>query len=150
MTPSKPFEYGFQVRLADTDAAGVLFCAALFRHAHDAYEAWMAELGHPLDAMIRGGDSALPIVHAEADYRRPMRHGDGIRVEVCVDRLTGRSFTVQYRFLTPDDQPAACARTIHAAIAPATASATALPEELAAKLRALLGELSAADGAAAD
>jgi len=37
----RPFEYRFTVQLHDTDAAGRLFFAHLFRHAHDAYEALM-------------------------------------------------------------------------------------------------------------
>ncbi|MFP4063447.1 MAG: acyl-CoA thioesterase, partial [Halochromatium sp.] len=75
-------EHRFRVALHDTDAAGVLFFAHLFRHAHDAYEAMMARIGWPLDGLIRERQLGLPLVHAEADYRRPMRHGDQVAVRV--------------------------------------------------------------------
>jgi 1,4-dihydroxy-2-naphthoyl-CoA hydrolase len=128
-------EYPFAVRLANTDAAGVLFYAQLFRHAHDAYEAWMAAIGHPLDAMIRGGGPALPIVHAQADYRLPMRHGDMIRVCISVEEIGGRSFAIGYRFVNAEGRPAATARTVHAAIDPNGLGALALPADLRAALR---------------
>lgn len=106
------YVYGFQVRLHDTDAAGVLFFAHLLRHAHDAYEALMAEAGFPLQGLIRGG-MALPIVHAEADFQAPMRQGDRIRVEVTLAEVRRRSFSLDYRFLDPNGAQRARARTVH-------------------------------------
>ncbi|PQJ97658.1 acyl-CoA thioesterase [Chromatium okenii] len=67
-----PFTYFFTLRLHDTDAAGRLFFAHLFRHAHDAFENLMTALGVPLDAMISAGQTLLPLIHAEADYRQPL------------------------------------------------------------------------------
>ena len=65
-----PYVYSLRIRLHETDAAGVLFYAHLFRLAHDAYESFMAHIGFPLHALIGHGDSApglrLPIVRAEA------------------------------------------------------------------------------------
>lgn len=110
------FEHRFRVALHDTDAAGVLFFAHLFRHAHDAYEAWMARLGFPLDAMLRDGELRLPLVHAEADYRRPLHHGAAVTVQLIPAAVGERSFTLDYRFQTADGALAATARTVHAAI----------------------------------
>jgi 1,4-dihydroxy-2-naphthoyl-CoA hydrolase len=111
------FEYRFRVALHDTDAAGVLFFAHLFRHAHDAYEAWLAQLGFPLDAMIRDGRLRLPLVHAQADYHRPIRHGDVILVRPKLSEIRRRSFAIDYDFTTAEGELAATARTIHAGIA---------------------------------
>jgi 1,4-dihydroxy-2-naphthoyl-CoA hydrolase len=91
------FEHRFRVALHDTDAAGVLFFAHLFRHAHDAYEAWMATLGFPLDAIVRDGELRLPLVHAEADYRRPLRHGEAVTVQLAVGEVRERSFVIDYK-----------------------------------------------------
>jgi 1,4-dihydroxy-2-naphthoyl-CoA hydrolase len=128
--------HGFRVALHDTDAAGVLFYAHLFRHAHDAYEAFMASIGWSLDAMIRGRELALPLVHAEADYRRPMRHGDQVQVAVTVADLARARFTIRYCFTAPGEELLASARTIHAAIHPDGGRPTPLPPGLAAALRA--------------
>jgi 1,4-dihydroxy-2-naphthoyl-CoA hydrolase len=132
------FDYRFDVKLSDTDAAGVMFFAQLLRHAHDAYEAWMARLGRPLDGMIRTGSLALPIVHAQADYRLPLRHGETVIVRVGVARVGPKSFTIDYRFMTADNRPAASASTVHAAVLPATGETTTLPADLAADLTALV------------
>ncbi|KAA6186026.1 acyl-CoA thioesterase [Thiohalocapsa marina] len=133
---SKPaYEHPFRVALHDTDAAGVLFFAHLFRRAHDAYEAWMASLGFPLPEMIREGRIALPLVHAEADYRRPLRHGDGVQVEISIAALETSRFSIDYRFQT-EQGTAATARTVHACIHPGEKGARPLPEPLHAMLRA--------------
>lgn len=107
-----PFAYGFEVRLHDTDAAGVLFYAHLFRHTHDAYESLMAAAGHPLQDLIRAG-TGLPIIHAEADYQAPMRQGERIRVELLVAEIRPRSFRLDYRFLDDKGVTRARAHTVH-------------------------------------
>lgn len=109
---SGPFEYAFEVRLNDTDAAGVLFFARLFRHAHEAYESLMAAAGFPLKDLIRQG-TALPIVRAEADYKAPMHLGDQVRVEVSVGDVRQRSFSLDYRFLDARGLLLARAGTVH-------------------------------------
>jgi len=107
-----PFEYPFEVRLNDTDAAGVLFFAHLFRHAHEAYESLMTAAGFPLKDLIRQG-TALPIVRAEADYKAPMHLGDRVRVEVTVGDVRQRSFSLDYRFLDARGLLLARAGTVH-------------------------------------
>ncbi|MGB5833740.1 MAG: acyl-CoA thioesterase [Thiohalocapsa sp.] len=132
------FQYRFQIRLHDTDVAGVLFFAHLFRHAHDAYEVWMSELGFPLDRLIRDGELALPLVHAEADYRRPLRHGDRVCLSLAVAELGTGSFKIDYQFRTQDGELAAVARTVHVCIHPGHGLPHALPEALSNALRLLL------------
>ena len=130
-----PFDHPFQVRLHDTDAAGVLFFAHLLRHAHDAYEAWMEQAGQALPAWLAGGGPHLPLVHAEADYLAPLRHGDRVSVRLTLERLGETSFTLAYTFTTADGRPAARARTVHAAAA--AGAKRPLPEGLRAALRGL-------------
>jgi 1,4-dihydroxy-2-naphthoyl-CoA hydrolase len=121
---------GFTVALHDTDAAGVLFFAHLFRRAHDAYEAFMAEIGWPLPGLIPDRALALPLVHAEADYLRPMHHGDQIQVEVQVQRVGRASFGIGYRLFDANGELAATAATVHACIRPADGAGVPLPQAL--------------------
>jgi 1,4-dihydroxy-2-naphthoyl-CoA hydrolase len=107
------FAHAFSVRLHDTDAAGRLFFGHLFRHAHDAYETFMAQVGLPLERLIREGEILLPLVHAEADYRRPLCQGDRVRIMLAIDEIRTRSFAVGYRFETEDGTLAATAKTVH-------------------------------------
>ncbi len=139
--PSERFRYRFQVRLHDTDAAGVLFFGHLFRHAHDAYESLMADLGFPLHDLIRHGvapdAAALPITHAEASYKRPILQGDRIEVAVSVAEVRRRSFALDYRFNNQDGQTCATALTVHVLAGPGTD--LALPEALRHALIAQAG-----------
>jgi 1,4-dihydroxy-2-naphthoyl-CoA hydrolase len=126
--------YHFRVQLHDTDSAGRLFFAHLFRHAHDAYEAFMDQLGLPLDDLIRAGEALLPLVHAEADYPRPMCHGDQVRVSLVVEEIRTRSFSIGYRFETPEGMLAATARTVHVHISRDGSPGSGLPESMRAAL----------------
>lgn len=131
---SAHFAHPIEIRLHDTDVAGRLFFAHLFRHAHDAYESFMRSIGSPLDALIRQGDLILPLTHAEADYRRPMRHGDRVSIEVEVLELRRRSFAIGYRFLSETGELLATARTLHVLIAEDGDATPELPATLRAAL----------------
>lgn len=128
------FQYDLQIRLHDTDAAGRLFFAHLFRHAQDALEAFMEHIGYPIDVMLRTGEILLPLTHAEANYRRPMRHGDRIRIQVWVEDLRRRSFAIGYRFLSEAGDEMATARTIHVLVTDEIRVGDSLPERLRAGL----------------
>jgi 1,4-dihydroxy-2-naphthoyl-CoA hydrolase len=132
--PCDSFPYGFRVPLHEIDAGGVMFFAHLFRHAHDAYEDFMAAIAQPLDRLIRDGPTLLPLVHAEADYRAPMRHGQTVTVHLCVAEVGVRSFTLSYRFTDESGRVLALARTVHAHAGPGRSSGAPLPAALAAAL----------------
>ncbi len=121
--------YCFRVALHDTDAAGVMFFAHLLRHAHDAYEHWLANLGVDLCQLIAAG-VALPIVHASADYLAPLRHGDAVEVAVSLADLSQRRFRLEYKFYSASQQLLARAQTVHVAIDPQQHRACPLPETL--------------------
>ncbi len=136
MSP-EPFEYRFSIRLHDTDAAGVLFFAHLLRYAHDAYEAFMEQAGFSLAGLIAGAGPQLPLVHAEADFLAPLRHGQQGRIRLRLVRLGSSSFTLEYTFLGSDGNIRARARTVHVALAAAGGKSVPLPEALRRRLAAL-------------
>ncbi|EDY39334.1 thioesterase superfamily [Cyanobium sp. PCC 7001] len=122
-----------RVRFGDTDAAGVLHAPRLLRWCHEAYEESLERYGisaaqvfptpgHPLAV-------ALPIVHCQADFRRPLVCGDPLAIRLAPRRLDSSSFEVRYAFVC-DDQPAAEGLTRHVAIAAASRQRCALPEPL--------------------
>lgn len=122
------YSYSFEVRLHDVDHAGVMFFARLFVHAHDAYEAFMAHLGLDLCAMISAGER-LPVVHADADYFQPLRHGEQITVTLDIEALGNTSFTVACSFHTTAGLLAKV-RTVHVYLDPHTNTAGKLPQTL--------------------
>jgi 1,4-dihydroxy-2-naphthoyl-CoA hydrolase len=103
------------IHLHDTDAAGRLYFAHLFRLAHEGYEALMAALGFPIADLVKGGRLALPIVRAEADYKLPLAVGDVIALELKPTRVGQTSFTILCR-ITRHGQTVGRVKTVHVAV----------------------------------
>ncbi len=129
-------EYRFSVGMSSVDAAGVMFFPELFRHAHDAYEAFMRSLGHELGSVLARGQYLLPIRRAEADYRHPMGLGAELLVHVGVSRVGRTSFTIVSRFVDADEQLCARSKTVHVCVDPATGQPMALPDAMGQALKA--------------
>ena len=108
----KTFTHPLNVSLHDIDAAGLMFFGHYFRHAHDAYEAFMRDLGLSLPKLVREG-ILLPLVHSEADYLLPVKHGDRLNVQISDKRLGTSSFTLSCRFLDDQARDAARVETTH-------------------------------------
>ena len=85
-----PFVYERTVRLADTDAAGVVFFARTLSICHEAYEAALAAGGIDLNVLLGANGIVVPIARSEADYIRPLLPGDKLHVSV-VAKLTSET-----------------------------------------------------------
>lgn len=137
------FVHEFQVRLHDTDAAGVLFFGHLFRHLHDAYESFMDAIGYPLRALIASPDPQvrlrLPVARAQADYLRPLRQGDLVRISLRVAEVRTRSFALEYALADRSGQICARALTVHVLVATDPGDSPGLPEGLRRALAARRG-----------
>lgn len=129
------FEHRFRLRFGDVDAAGRMFFARLFDHAHAAYEDLLDSLGADLRAVIDGG-GALPLAQAQADYLQPMALGEDVVVVVKVARIGRSSFTLAYAFLDSRGGLRARARTTHVWVPPPSDVERSLPAEIHRRLLA--------------
>lgn len=102
-----------QVRMHDTDMAGILYFPRQFRFAHDALEDFVSSLGYTFDQVFRREKFVFVIVHAEADYLSPLTVGDKLEVHVKIERIGETSFTVIYHIYKGDKTLAGTARTVH-------------------------------------
>lgn len=125
------------VRLHDTDAAGVLFFGNYFKLAHDAYESFMISIGFGFREMFEQKDYLLLIVHAEGDYKKPLRTGDELTIELKTEELGKSSYTLGYRLLDSAGNEVCSVRTVHVAVNKLTEKATRLPEGLREKLETI-------------
>ena len=123
------FKHQMNAGLHDIDAAGVMFFAHYFRHAHDAYEAFMAKIGFALAEMI-DNRRMLPLVHSEADFLLPVHHGDRLSINLQLERIGTTSFTVRYTFLNQQGQDAARLQTSHVMLNPDDGKPRSLPDAL--------------------
>ena len=123
------FETTTTVRVHDTDAAGVVFFANYFRIAHTAYEAFMASVGCGIDKIIEQSHFLLPVVHAEADYKKGLSLGEELTIAMKAEVRT-RSFAISYRITDVQGNVAAELQTVHASINNKTKKIIPLPEEI--------------------
>lgn len=133
-----PFTYLRTIRLADTDAAGVVFFARTLELCHEAYEESLASAGLDLNDFLGRAEIVIPISRSEADYKRPLRVGEKIRITVSPAPLSPNSFAVRYEIvkLGNGDKVAAVVRTEHVCTSPAKRERAALPASLAAWVQA--------------
>ena len=90
------FEHVVTVRFQHVDRAGIAFFGQVFEYCHEAYEEMLVASGLSLPEIFDQGGWGMPLVHAEADYSRPMRMGDRLAVALEVARIGGSSLTFDY------------------------------------------------------
>ncbi|MBN2525518.1 MAG: acyl-CoA thioesterase [Deltaproteobacteria bacterium] len=106
------------VKLQDIDAAGIVFFPKFLEYCHDAYFEYLMKSGIDLPTSIPSGEYILPLVHAEADFKGPLRFGDEIIVTIDNAIKKKSSYRVNYSVRKNDAQRTLCcvAQTVHAAI----------------------------------
>jgi len=114
------FNYPRRIYLSDTDAAGVVYFARGLEICHQAYEESLADMGINLNEMIRSGTTALPIVHAEIDFLRPIFCSDRLTVSLDPSLINSSEFAIAYQISPVDDLKLALvkAQTRHVCINP--------------------------------
>lgn len=124
------YTYDMTVKLHDTDAAGVLFFANYFRLAHEAYENFMASIGFDFYSIIHEADYLPLIVHAEADFKKPLHVGNEVTIEVRATKIGRTSFELAYEMKVSPEETAATAGSVHVNIDKESGRPQALPEGL--------------------
>lgn len=125
------FVYARTVRFSDTDAAGVVYFANVLSMCHEAYEASLAEVGINLKAFFTQPAIAIPIVHAEVDFFRPMFCGDALQIHVHPQALAETEFAINYQlFVAGGDRALSQASTKHVCIDPLQRIRQPLPEQV--------------------
>jgi len=110
------FEHQTTVLFSQVDAVGIAFFGRVFEMCHEALEAMLVAGGLPLHAILDGGDWAMPLVHASADFKRPMRLGDRITVRMELAEMSGGSLTFAYTLLGDAGDLRARVTLVHAFI----------------------------------
>ncbi|HND62043.1 MAG TPA: thioesterase family protein [Opitutaceae bacterium] len=133
-----PFVHSRTIRLADTDAAGVVFFARTYVLCHEAYEEALVQAGMDLKDFLGRNDLIIPIAKSSAEYFRPLHCGDKVTVTVKPSLLTPHSFALDFEItrLGRPDKLAARVRTEHVATSLAKRQRLDLPPALAAWVQA--------------
>ena len=124
------FEYSRRVYLGDTDAAGVVYFARGLEICHEAYEESLAGSQISLKQMLGEKKIALPIVHAEIDFFRPLFCGDLITIHLTTDLINNSEFIINYQIfnVANPDKIIIQAKTNHVSIDPVKRIRIDLPQ----------------------
>jgi len=91
------FRAHLKVCFGDIDNAGIVYYPRFLHYFHVALEDFFSdELGIEYATVLRKYRLAFPTVHLESDFRRPLRFGDHIEVEVKVIDIGRTSITWGY------------------------------------------------------
>jgi 4-hydroxybenzoyl-CoA thioesterase len=96
------FRFTLPVRFDDVDHAGIVYYPRFFHYFHQAFEEiFRQRYGGPAAyvSLLDDDRVGLPAVHCEATFKRPLRYGDDVDIEVTLDRLGDRSVTLAYKAL---------------------------------------------------
>lgn len=84
----------YRVRMADVDAASVLYYASPYRWLEGLFTGWLADAGHPVSGLL-GSGFGLPCVASSARYLRPLRLDDRITLQLIADRVGTTSLALR-------------------------------------------------------
>ncbi len=132
------FSYNTTVKLHQTDAAGLLFFGNLFTLVHDAYEGFLANSSIDIAHIVRNESYLLPIVHTEADYKKPFDLGDKVLITVQCEHIGKHSFTLVYSIKNGNNEIIAAAKTVHAVVDKESREKTGIPSNLLPVLKSAL------------
>lgn len=105
-----------RVRYAETDRMGVVYYANYLVWFEVARTEWLRETGWTYREMELDGVS-LPVVEAHAEYRRPARYDDDIRITTRMRVMTPVRVRFDYEVWRPGEKaPLATGHTVHAAV----------------------------------
>ena len=138
-----PYEFKAQrrVEFSDTDMAGIMHYSNFFRFMETAEHGFYRSLGFSVVEPNIDPRVGWPRVHAECDYRKPLRFEDMVEIHLLVTEKRSKSLSFQFRFRklkgNAGEEVARGALTIvcvaHAA--DGTMKAVPIPETIAEKIQ---------------
>ena len=126
------FRRPIKVCFGDIDNAGIVYYPRFLHYFHLAMEEFFSsEIGIDYAEVLHKRKLSLPTVHVEADFRRKMRYGDQINIEVRVIQIGQTSVTWGYRgYRTADEEMVVEGQNVTVCVNPDTFEKTEVPEWL--------------------
>lgn len=106
------------VRFHEVDRAGIVYFARPFEWCHVLYEELLHAIFGGVEAIFTTKEWGTPLVHAEADYRRPFKLDERIRIALSVARVGRGSIEYAYALTGPEGEVRATVKLRHAVIGP--------------------------------
>ena len=133
-----------KIRFGDIDRAGIVYYPRFLHYFHVALEEFFDDslcVGYP--TMINSHNIGLPTVHLETDFKKPLRYGDRIEVEVRVLHIGTSSIKFGYQvFRQGEETPRVTGHNITVCVDMESFEKTSIPDFLRACLERYLDPLS--------
>ncbi len=134
---SPSFVYRVRPRYAEVDQQGVVFNAHWLTYFDDSCTRFFESLGWtPKEAFFEEFD--LMIVKAVLEWEGPAGFDDFVDIVVEPVRLGTKSFDLRYRAAV-EGRPACTGVITYVSVQPSTHESTPIPDEVRARLEAVLG-----------
>jgi len=117
------------IPLGRTDAAGVIYFASAFEMAHEAIESFLDSRGYGIKTLLTTGPR-LPVVHADADFKSPLRAGDQFSSTIERVDCNARSIAFTVRIAAADERTIVTVQIVHACIDASTGQSISIPDDL--------------------
>ena len=99
-----------QVEFSETDAAGIVHFSNFFRYMESAEHAFFRSLGLSIHPSEPGESVGWPRVHADCDFRAPLRFEDMVEVRLLVKERREKSIVYAFSFWKVNGDPLEVAR----------------------------------------
>jgi len=96
------FIYTRNVQFADTDAAGVVHFSRILCYVEEAVHAFLTDK----DITVLGVDDGWPLVKVDVDYRKPLRFGNELEINVDPISVGRTSVTWSFAVMHGEDMAA--------------------------------------------
>ena len=145
-----PYEFKMKrmVEFSDTDMAGIMHFSNFFRYMEVTEHAFCRSLGFSIFPEFHERTVGWPRVHADCDYKHPLRFEEEVEIHLLVKEKRTKSVTYTFIFRkNQDGKPIEVARghmtAVSVSVDPATRKmkATPIPPEISAKIEVAPPEL---------
>jgi len=135
-----PYEFKVtrRIEFSETDMAGIVHFSNFFRFMEMAEHAFYRALGYSVIMPQFNPPLGFPRVHAECDYRKPLRFEDLLEIHLLVKEKRPRVLTYLFKFRNVTAEPVDIARGILTVVcvshSPGKMEAMTIPAELASQI----------------
>jgi YbgC/YbaW family acyl-CoA thioester hydrolase len=99
------FKLTRQVEFSDTDMAGIMHFSNFFRFMEAAEHAFFRSLGFSIHTTGFNETLGWPRVHAECDFKHPLRFEDVVEISLLVREKNERGIVYTFIFRKMNDNP---------------------------------------------
>ena len=92
------FKLTRRVEFSDTDMVGIVHYSNFFRYMEAAEHAFFRSIGLSIASRQADPPVGWPRVHAECDYKQPLRFEDEVQIHMLVSEKKSKSLSYVFRF----------------------------------------------------